>query len=240
MILLVEKCSACGSCIPYCPVGAILKKDKCVQIIEDECVECGACLRAQVCPADALAETELSWPRSLRASFSNPFVPHHTSTKQMGRGTEEIKTNDLTNIVRQGELLLLIEAGRPGIGASFKDVEMLTMTLASNGAKFLPETPVSYLIDDPQTGKLVEGIHGEKVLSAIIECKIDESLFDKIISCLNKLHLEIKNTVVSVSIAYRDEPEKTLSAQNSVLFSSYYCNWGKVNLGLGRPSKKEL
>ena len=121
-----EKCVACGNCTYVCPMGAIyidpvLKR---ATINRDECVECYACYNGlsqehlnptlvrtirrvfaalrirfepepDVCPTAAFEPDELTWPRVVRRAFSDPSVPHE-STGVEGRGTEEVKTNDVT------------------------------------------------------------------------------------------------------------------------------------------------
>ncbi|HUV55530.1 MAG TPA: hypothetical protein VMW03_10050 [Candidatus Krumholzibacteriaceae bacterium] len=82
-----------------------------------------------VCPTGALTPPELTWPRSLRAAFSDPTVVH-PGTGVGGRGTEEIKTNDVTGRLRRGEAGIVVELGRPGTGARLRDVEKMAMALA--------------------------------------------------------------------------------------------------------------
>ncbi len=55
-----------------------------------------------ICPTDAIVPEELSWPRVVRRAFSDPQVPHE-STGIHGRGTAEVKTNDVTGRVKEGE-----------------------------------------------------------------------------------------------------------------------------------------
>ena len=46
-----EDCTACGTCLPECPVDAISEGD--IYVIDpDLCTDCGAC--AEVCPVDAI------------------------------------------------------------------------------------------------------------------------------------------------------------------------------------------
>src|SRR5262249_58384570 len=78
-----------------------------------------------ICPTDAIVPEELSWPRIVRRAFSDPQVPHE-STGIHGRGTAEVKTNDVTDRVKQGEAGFVVEFGRPGIGARFSDIELVT------------------------------------------------------------------------------------------------------------------
>ena len=46
-----DSCTACGSCMGECPIGAILEGDT-YSINSDECVDCGAC--SDVCPVEAI------------------------------------------------------------------------------------------------------------------------------------------------------------------------------------------
>ena len=73
-------------------MGCISLDDK-ARIDLDECVECGVCFRSKVCPVDAIYEGELNELRLFRKTFSDPWVVH-PSTNVLGRGTEEMKTNE--------------------------------------------------------------------------------------------------------------------------------------------------
>ena len=76
--------------------------------------------RTSVLP-DAIVPDELTWPRVVRRAFSDPQVPHE-STGIHGRGTAEVKTNDVTNRDRAAEAGFVVEFGRPGVGARFRDI----------------------------------------------------------------------------------------------------------------------
>jgi len=118
MIIERENCLGCQQCLPVCPMSAIVTVDDQAQIDQDKCTECGVCYRAGVCPAGAIVVNELAWPRAIRAQFSNPLSTHR-SIKIEGRGTEEMKTNDITGRFQAGDIGIGIEMGRPGVGASF-------------------------------------------------------------------------------------------------------------------------
>jgi NAD-dependent dihydropyrimidine dehydrogenase PreA subunit len=229
-----DRCSKCGDCIPYCPVGALRAGD----IDQIECVECGVCLRSGICTTNAILKTELAWPRSIRAAFSDPKSTH-AETGIRGRGTNEVKTNDVTGRYRHGEAGVLIEVGRPGIGTSFREVEAVTIALASFGVVFEPENPLTSLLLDKQSGKLDAQILDEKVLSAIIEFKIDIQHLSKILNHIKQFSTKLK-TVFSLSIICRPEKNMNLPMLTIARESGFepYPN-AKVNLGFGRPLAKE-
>ena len=137
-----KKCVACGNCVAVCPMGAIyVDRDiKRAVVDTDECVECYACHRGMsmeqlnptlvrmlrgalgvfrlrfdpepdVCPTSAITPDELEWPRTVRRAFSDVTATHE-STGIHGRGTEEVKTNDVTNRIAVGTVGLTVELGR--------------------------------------------------------------------------------------------------------------------------------
>jgi len=194
-----KKCVNCGECLPYCPVGAIKFEKNVYYIDQNICVECGVCIRSGACKAGAIYQPELRWPRVLRPTFSDPLLVH-PQTDVPGRGTEEVKTNDVTHRFKRGEFGLIIEVGRPGIGTYFEDVEKITKALAAHKVEFEPKNPVTYLIDT-KTGEFKDPtVRKERVLSAIIEFKIKEEDFPKIAETLKAISKEI-NTVFSFGIA---------------------------------------
>src|SRR4029434_223743 len=136
-----------------------------------------------ICPTDAIVPEELSWPRVVRRAFSDPQVPHE-STGIHGRGTAEVKTNDVTDRVKQGEAGFVVEFGRPGIGARFSDIERVTRALADLNVEFESNNPVTSLMTDPSRGVIREDILNEKILSAIVEIK---TALDKVPSVLKEI-----------------------------------------------------
>ena len=99
-----NKCIGCGKCKFYCTMlGGVMhfERDRknptrIVYVIEeDDCVECSVCLRSGCCPTDALYQPSLDWPRIVRKNFSDP-LKIHPETRIPGRGTEEMKTNEVT------------------------------------------------------------------------------------------------------------------------------------------------
>ena len=78
MIIQQEKCVGCGRCQPYCPTQAIHFQDLKSVVDQEVCYECGCCLRAEICPVDAIAESPYvyEYPRALRKYFSDPDATH--------------------------------------------------------------------------------------------------------------------------------------------------------------------
>jgi hypothetical protein len=177
--------------------------------------------------------------RELRRTFSNPLVPHK-STSVPGRGTEEMKTNDVTGRFIRGHAGVAAELGRPGTGTRFKDVEKVAMAVAKIGVAFEPQNPVTALMADPATGKIRDDILNEKVLSAIVE-------FDVVIEKLEAALLALKNvapeldTVFSLDLACRMDEDNSVPteaiARKALFVPSIN---GKTNVGLGRPLAKEV
>jgi hypothetical protein len=157
----------------------------------------------------------------------------------MGRGTDEIKTNDVTGRLRQGDAGLVVEMGRPGTGAYFRDIEKVAMALAKLKPHFEKENPVTQLMVDTETGKMKEEILNEKVLSAIIEIKTTLEKIPEFLRALESAQKEI-DTVISVGVASRCLPDGSIPHEEWVRRVGYRLSAnGKTNIGLGRPLYKE-
>lgn len=263
-----KKCVGCGNCHAVCTMGVIyLDEDGKSTVNQDECVECFTCYRVlrnegyspwfvrtlrkvlsffrlgylaevDVCPTGAITPPVLEWPRSIRATFSDPTTVH-PGTGIPGRGTEEIKCNEVTGRLRKGEAGLVIELGRPGIGAHFRDIEKVAMALARLNPHFESKNPVTQLMINTETGKMKEEILGEKVLSAIIELKIKQERIPEFLQTLERVQKEV-DTVISVGIASKCLADGTIPHEAWVKKAGYTLSPnGKTNIGLGRPLFQE-
>lgn len=232
-------CIACQKCIPYCPVEAIAnnKEKGLVEIVYDECVECGVCKYSEVCPVDALIQQEMEFPRILRSQFSNPLIAH-PDTGVPGRGTEEMKTNEVTGRFKKGMAGVAIEVGRPGIGTRLYDVEKIAMSLAPLGVNFEPQNPVTFLMSDKSTGKMRKDVLNEKALSAIIEFDIPQSKLEAVFNALKEVTPKI-DTVYSLDLACRLEDGFNPVVEVAVKSGFKVSINGKTNVGLGKPLIKE-
>jgi ferredoxin len=257
------KCVACGNCLPVCPMGAIYIDPSAnrAKINADECVECFACYRGMskehlnpilvrairktaqffrfrfdpepdICPTDALVPEELSWPRVVRRAFSDPQVPHE-STGIHGRGTAEVKTNDVTNRVNEGDAGFVIEFGRPGIGARFRDIERVTQALAELGVEFESNNPVTSLMTEPSQGTIRPEILNEKILSAIVEIKTRLEQVPSVLRRVKELSREVE-TVISIGVSTRCSDAGKELLREVLEQEGYPTYRGKTNLGLGR------
>jgi NAD-dependent dihydropyrimidine dehydrogenase PreA subunit len=234
MIIDEDKCIGCESCLNWCPMGAIRMGDQKAAIDQAECVECNVCRRVEICPVDAFVQKPLEWPRSVRAIYSDPLNVHK-ETGLAGRGTEEIKTNDVTGRFRRGQVGVAIEVGRPGLGTKLKELEKLSMALARYGVEFEPKNPLTNLINR-QTGELPAEIREEKVLSAIIEITVAEA---KLLDVLTLIRQTAKglDTVISMDVACRASTDGTWPCEKILKEAGlFYRPNAKINVGLGKPS----
>jgi len=229
------RCTVCAECVPTCPVGAIVAGEggRPSWIDPDPCVECGVCVRAGVCPTDAIEAEELAWPRSLRRLFSDPLLVHD-GTGVPGRGTEEIKTNEVTGRLRPGHVGVAVELGRPGVSASLAEVEQVAAACAALGIRFEPANPLTRLMVDPSQGSLPPEVRGERVMSALVEMVVVE---DRLADVLDAVRAAVAgvDTVASVGVSVRlagsgERAATAWAARHGLDVSPR----GKTNVGLGR------
>lgn len=267
-----NKCVACANCIPVCPMGAIYIDPKVnrATINAEACVECGNCLRGMsqehlnptmvrtvrkiakaarlrfepepdVCPTACFYMNELEMPRLVRQVFSDPVV-EHKSTGIKGRGTEEVKTNDVVPRVDVGEVGYTIEFGRPGVGVYFRDIQEMTRELAKLGAKFEKKNPITFMMTDTTTGDIREDILNEKILSGIVEIKTTIGETEAVLDAVRRVNTRI-DTVMAVGISTRcDENGEDRILGPQLEEWGYTYARAKTNMGLGRVTnvkKKE-
>ena len=269
MIINPDKCVACGNCTYVCPMGAIYVDPAInrATVDSDECVECYTCYNGMsreqlnptvvrwlrrlfkalrlrfdpepdVCPTSALEADELSWPRIVRRAFSDPLVPHE-STGVRGRGTEEVKTNDLTGRVNRGEVNFTIELGRPGVGVRMSDIQKMTMGLAELGVAFETKNPITSLMTDVAKGALQPEILNEKILSAIIEVKVPLERAEEIVRTVRAVEKQVRTVVVmGAGVRCNDDGSETEAAP-MLEQMGFKLIRAKTNFGLGRVTNAE-
>ena len=259
-----DRCVACGNCTYVCPMGAIYIDPaiKRATINRDECVECYSCYNGlsqehlnptmvrtmrkvfqmmrlrfdpepDVCPTACFQPEELTWPRVVRRAFSDPRVPHE-STGIEGRGTEEVKTNDVSDRVRVGEVGFTIEFGRPGVGVWFRDIQKACSALAKAGVTFEQKNPITTLMSDIPTGTLREDILNEKLMSAIVEIKVPVERTEEIVRLVWDIEKQVE-TVVALGVGTRcDETGDETVVAPILERLGYTLHRAKTNTGLGR------
>ncbi len=231
-----EKCIGCGNCVPFCPVGCMSVTDKKVVIDVEECVDCGVCKRADVCPVDAIfmPKESFDYPRAIRMQFSDPGV-QHPNLKAWGRGTEEAKTNDVTGKFGKGEYGLLVEFGRPGTGTRLTEIEKITTMMCRMNIPILEDNPLYGLLEENMSGKFKEEYVNEKVLSAILELRINEEDLEETMKLLLPAFDKLE-TVVSVGLVSRFDENGKLPVKDKLEAMGVKVRPNaKINVGLGRP-----
>jgi ferredoxin len=259
-----DKCVACGNCTYVCPMGAIYIDPviKRATIDRDECVECYACFNGMsqehlnptlvrtmrkifqfmrlrfdpepdVCPTASFEPDELVWPRVVRRAFSDPRVPHE-STGIEGRGTEEVKTNDISGRVGVGEVGFTIEFGRPGVGVWMRDIQQMCWALADANVSFEKKNPITSLMTDVKTGTMREDILNEKVMSAIVEIKVPIERAEEIVRLVWEVEKRV-DTVIALGVGTRCGPAGEETVVAPILEKlGYTLERAKTNIGLGR------
>jgi len=264
MRINASKCVACGNCTYVCPMGAIYIDPVInrATIDRSECVECYSCFNGMsqehlnptmvrtmrsifkmmrlrfdpepdVCPTAAFEPDELAWPRVVRRAFSDPRVPHE-STGVQGRGTEEVKTNDVSGRVKRGEVGFTIEFGRPGVGVWFHEIQKMTWALAKAGVAFEKKNPITSLMEDVASGTLRQDILNEKILSAIVEIKVTIDRTEEIIRLVKEVEAQV-DTVIALGVGARCDENGDEDEVAPILERlGYKLERAKTNIGLGR------
>jgi hypothetical protein len=152
----------------------------------------------------------------------------------MGRGTEEMKTNEVTHRFVEGEVGIAVEMGRPLLGASFRDVDRVTQAMAGIGVEFEARNPLTALMEDVSRGVLKKEILGERVLSTIVEFKVQEKRLEEVMLAIKEVAGKL-DTVFSlglIRVLPSGGPDPVIERVKRLGFEVRPN--GKINLGLGR------
>jgi Pyruvate/2-oxoacid:ferredoxin oxidoreductase delta subunit len=242
-----DKCIGCKRCFPYCSMGRIqtfkrhdnIPSRVYIEIDQDACTDCSMCLRAKICPENALAQPEETWPREVRGILSNPMI-EFLGSQTPGRGTEEMKTNDVKGTFLPGEVGVGVELGRPGVGAYFREVETVAMALmkADIGYQLAAENPVTHFMSDKNTGKLRDDILAEKATSAIIEGKCNLEKLPEALRTLQEVAKTL-DTVLTVEVITKVPPKGEIPIIPVFKkMGMWFSINSKNNMGLGEPRYK--
>ena len=243
MLIRKDLCVGCGRCHPYCPAEAIHFEEIKSAVDQEKCYECGTCLRSEVCPVEAIEESPYvyDYPRALRKYFSDPNATH-ALTGIAGRGTEESKTNDVTNRVGPEDVGIAIEVGRPTLGMDVVNIQKITRAMARAGiTEIEPENPFNDMIQDRKSGDLKVELMGERVLSAIMEFKVKRSQLGHILRIIKEVAKEVDSVFV-VDVYTRLEPGVIVPREVLQTIEAEGYTWrpnAKINMGLGRANKRK-
>lgn len=230
-----EICIGCEACLEYCPVCAIEMEEDKAKIDQGLCAECGNCFRSKICPVEAIVKEELVFPRTIRNIFSDP-ISVFQETGVSGRGTEESKTNDVTNRFKIGQVGFTVDVGRPNAGGvRLREVETICRELSKLDIVFDPDNPLTYLMEDSKTGTLRREVLDESVISAIIEFKTPLERCVEVMKALETISHHI-DTAFSVGVISRVGEDGMIPAALLLEKEGFQIRPnGKTTLNLGRP-----
>lgn len=254
-----SKCIGCLNCLSYCPVAAIVESrdsDR-VFINAERCTECGFCSQAGTCPVDAFIAKDLTWPRTLRGKFADPYAPYRAAPilaaiskplrdgeKVTGFSSKEFPTehtNDVEGLLGHGEALVMAELGRPHLSTTFRDVQTVIQAWAPLGLQLHLQYPdrdgssFTELAVDPARGILRPDILEERATRVFLRQVVGENKVPEIIRAL--LHVAGRiDTIFTLDVISRvAENGSTVAervADKTGIRPAPNC---KVNVGLGRP-----
>jgi len=199
---------------------------------EDLCFECGVCARSIPCTVNAFIPSEDSYQRKVKAFFSNPYTKH-ALTSVPGRGTEEVKTNDVTGRVKRGTIGYCIEFGRPVPGCRFSDIAEVASALIGLGARFERNNPLTHLMDE-RTGAFPDDLMNVRILSAILEGGCTAGHMVPIIQAADEIAAR-RNVTLSIGIITRFDGPDGQGVVSSLADRGIQVINSKGNFGLGKP-----
>lgn len=233
MLIKIDSCIGCRECIPYCPMNALKMNKGKIEVDRMECVECNICYYSGTCPTGAISVEELNWPRKIRTLFSDPLQSNNYPsilTKVIKQETDSSNSLDVW---------IAIELGRPCVGTRFYDVEKIIMAMMETGCEIEADNLIADLIIDKNTGKLVNDVLDEKVLSATVRFRVKINMVTQVLKTLRKVSSKIK-TVFSVYLI------SDVNQDNHAYIESFVKNSdidlsinGKTNIGISRTKVKE-
>jgi hypothetical protein len=184
-----------------------------------------------VCPTAAFEPEELTWPRVVRRAFSDPRVPHE-STGVEGRGTEEVKTNDISGRVKSGRPATIELAGPASASGCARFSSCAGRSLTRGRVR--EAEPDHLLMTDVATGTLREDILNEKLMSAIVEIKVPVERVEEIVRLVWDVEKRV-DTVVALGVGTRCDEKGEDNVVAPVLERlGYSLERAKTNVGLGR------
>ncbi|MBI4331477.1 MAG: 4Fe-4S binding protein [Chloroflexi bacterium] len=254
-----EKCSNCGECLPICPVAAIVEVEARNTVVIDarRCTECGVCWQSKVCPVDAIVAGDLRWPRTLRGKFQNPHAPYRAAPLmapvsspgepggrgQAAPGARQFPgelSDDHRKLLQPGETVIVIEPGRPHVGATFGDVQKIVQALLPAGLRLdlqyppLEErTPLTELAVDPAGGVFRQDILEERAGWVVLKLLVPGGQRPAALETLHRAAAQ-SDTVFAVNLVCRVEERVSALIDRIAAETGFRpAANGKTNVGLG-------
>jgi len=133
----------------------------------------------------------------------------------------------------------VVELGRPNTGTYLYNAEKIIQTLMEAGAAMGEKSPMTALISDKEKGLLRNDIRNERVLSCIVEGKVNIDDLEHALNLLKKVSLQM-DTVFSLGLVTRmvngfESPIEPIIAKMGLHVRPN----SKINLGMGRPLREE-
>jgi hypothetical protein len=114
----------------------------------------------------------------------------------------------------------------------------MTTALKNFGVHFEENNPTSGLMD-PETGSFPDEVLNQRVLSAIIEVRLNIDETDEVLPVIMKVSHEI-DTVFSLSVVGRFNADGELPIMEKLTkLGINLAPNAKINLGMGRPLSKD-
>jgi Fe-S-cluster-containing hydrogenase component 2 len=233
-----DKCTGCKQCLIFCADGAISYSEGKCTVDQSVCTECYICLRHTICPTGAFEPTELNtYIKQFQHVISDPAESHGIKKGVSGRGAQEVKTIDVTGRIKQGEISISIDMGRPGLGVYLRDVEKVAMALVEAGVEIPPgeKSPLGALMPDRTTGKLLPECLDYHFHSLIMEGTFASEQLPTVLKALQAVENKIETVFAVGLVMHVDENcyNKALDCLDELGIPKPHR--GKVNVGLGRP-----
>ncbi len=232
------KCTGCKQCLIFCPAEAISYNEGKCSIDQAVCTECYICMRHTICPNGAFEPTELNtYIKQFQHVISDAAESDGIKKGTTGRGGKEVKTQDVTGRIKQGQVGITIDMGRPGLGVYLRDVEKIAMALIKAGVE-LPtaeKSPLGSLMQDHTTGKLIPEFLAYHFHTFLMEGICSSGQLATALRALQAVESEIE-TVFAVGLVMAVDKNCYNSALDCLVdLGIPKPHRGKVNLGLGRP-----
>ena len=121
--------------------------------------------------------------------------------------------------------------------ASKGSIVQMTRSLAKLDIQFEKQNPLTVLMSNVEAGCLKEEVLEEKVLSAIIEIKLNLTELPNVLQTVERVAKDLA-TVISVGVASRCDPDGSIAHENICREAGFPTSLnGKTNLGLGKRIK---